>query len=132
MRNLCECIDTYVHKYTWPKLRGVAMCVCVRACEKKKTKTKKKRNLILKPFHRFCENLHHRKFPAIWYMADLKSNECITSLYSAILRIYIKGGSRIDCRGGLSIPSALARAKFYVLCPLLTSFPHTTCYTKKK
>ena len=34
--------------------------------------------------------------------------------------------------GGLSIPRALARAKFYVLRPLLTSFPHTTCYTKKK
>ena len=29
------------------------------------------------------------------------------------------GGSRIDCRGGLSIPRALARAKFYVLRPLL-------------
>ena len=28
-------------------------------------------------------------------------------------------GSRIDCRGGLSIPRALARAKFYVLRPLL-------------
>ena len=35
-RNLCECVDTYVRKYTWPKLRGVAMCVCVRACENKK------------------------------------------------------------------------------------------------
>ena len=34
--------------------------------------------------------------------------------------------------GGLSIPRALSRAKFYVLRPLLTSFPHTTCYTKKK
>ena len=45
-RNLCECVDTYVRKYTWPKLRGVAMCV--RACEKKKM-----RNLILKPFHGF-------------------------------------------------------------------------------
>ena len=29
------------------------------------------------------------------------------------------GGSRIDCRGGPSIPRALARAKFYVLRPLL-------------
>ena len=29
------------------------------------------------------------------------------------------GGSRIDCKGGLSIPRALARAKFYVLRPLL-------------
>ena len=27
MRNLCECVDMYVRKYTWPKLRGVAMCV---------------------------------------------------------------------------------------------------------
>ena len=35
-RNLCECIDTYVRKYTWPKLRGVAMCVCVRACDMNK------------------------------------------------------------------------------------------------
>ena len=26
------------------------------------------RNLILKPFHGFCENLHHRKFPAIQYV----------------------------------------------------------------
>ena len=26
------------------------------------------RNLILKPFHGFCENLHHRKFPAIRYI----------------------------------------------------------------
>ena len=43
-----------------------------------------------------------------------------------------RGGSRFDCRGGLSIQPALARAKFYVLRPLLTSFPHTTCYTKKK
>ena len=60
-RNLCECVDTYVRKYTWPKLRGVAMCMCVRACEKKM------RNLIQKPFHVFCENLHHRKFPAIRY-----------------------------------------------------------------
>ena len=34
-RNLCECVDTYVRKYTWPKLRGVAMCVCMHACEKK-------------------------------------------------------------------------------------------------
>ena len=34
--------------------------------------------------------------------------------------------------GGLSIPRALACAKFYVLRPLLTSFPHTTSYTKKK
>ena len=59
-RNLCECVDTYVRKYTWPKLRGVAMCVCVRACGKKM------RNLIIKPFHGFCENLHHRKFPAIY------------------------------------------------------------------
>ena len=42
------------------------------------------------------------------------------------------GGSRIECREVLSIPRALARAKFYVLRPLLTSFPHTTCYTKKK
>ena len=66
-RNLCECVDTYVRKYTWPILRGVAMCVCVRACGKKKRK-KKKRNLILKPFHGFCENLHHRKFPAIRYI----------------------------------------------------------------
>ena len=31
-----------------------------------------------------------------------------------------RGGSRIECRGVLSIPL------------LLTSFPHTTCYTKKK
>ena len=38
MQNLCECVDTYVRKYTWPKLRGVAMCVCVRACEKKNEK----------------------------------------------------------------------------------------------
>ena len=38
MRNLCEYVDTYVRKYTWPKLRGVAMCVCVRACEKKNAK----------------------------------------------------------------------------------------------
>ena len=38
MRNLCECIDTYVRKYTWPKLRGVAMYVCVRACGKKNAK----------------------------------------------------------------------------------------------
>ena len=44
----------------------------------------------------------------------------------------VRGGSRIDLRGGLSIPRALARAKFYVLRPLLTSFPHTTSYTKKK
>ena len=44
----------------------------------------------------------------------------------------LRGGSRIDLRGGLSIPRALARAKFYVLRPLLTSFPHTTSYTKKK
>ena len=43
-----------------------------------------------------------------------------------------RGGSRIDLRGGLSILRALARAKFYVLRPLLTSFPHTTSYTKKK
>ena len=43
-----------------------------------------------------------------------------------------RGGSRIDLRGGLSKPRALARAKFYVLRPLLTSFPHTTSYTKKK
>ena len=43
-----------------------------------------------------------------------------------------RGGSRIDLRGGLSIPRALACAKFYVLRPLLTSFPHTTSYTKKK
>ena len=44
-----------------------------------------------------------------------------------------RDGSRIDCRGGgLSIPRALARAKCHVLRPLLTSFPHTTCYTKKK
>ena len=42
------------------------------------------------------------------------------------------GGSRIECRGVLSILRALARMKFYVLSPLLTSFPHTTCYTKKK
>ena len=50
MQNLCECVDTYVRKYTWPKLRGVAMCVCVcaRACENKKMQ-----NLILKPFHGF-------------------------------------------------------------------------------
>ena len=34
--------------------------------------------------------------------------------------------------GGLSIPRTLARTKFYVLRPLLTSFLHTTCYTKKK
>ena len=60
-RNLCECVDTYVRKYTWPKLSGVAMCVCVRACEN----NKKMKNLNLKPFHGFCENLHHRKFPAI-------------------------------------------------------------------
>ena len=46
--------------------------------------------------------------------------------------IHLRGGSRIDLRGGLSIPRALARAKFYVLRPLLTSFPHTTSYTKKK
>ena len=58
---LCECVDTYIRKYTWPKLRGVAMCVCVHACEKNM------RNLILKPFHGFCKNLHHRKFPAIRY-----------------------------------------------------------------
>ena len=45
---------------------------------------------------------------------------------------YARGGSRIDLRGGLSIPRTLARAKFYVLRPLLTSFPHTTSYTKKK
>ena len=45
---------------------------------------------------------------------------------------HYRGGSRIECRGVLSIPRALARAKFYVLRPLLTSFPHTTCYTKKK
>ena len=38
MRNLCEYINMYVRKYTWPKLRGVAMCVCVRACERKKAK----------------------------------------------------------------------------------------------
>ena len=30
---------------------------------------------------------------------------------------HYRGGSRIDCRGGLSIPRALARAKFYVLRP---------------
>ena len=36
MQNLCECVDTYVRKYMWPKLSGVAMCVCVYACEKKK------------------------------------------------------------------------------------------------
>ena len=35
--------------------------VRVRACMRKKNM----RNLILKPFHGFCENLHHRKFPAI-------------------------------------------------------------------
>ena len=35
-QNLCECVDTYVRKYTWPKLRGVVMCVYVRACENKK------------------------------------------------------------------------------------------------
>ena len=35
----------------------------------------------------------------------------------------LRGGSRIDCRGGggLSTPRALALAKFYVLRPLLTS-----------
>ena len=43
-----------------------------------------------------------------------------------------RGGSRIECRGVLSIPRALARAKFYVLRPLLTSFPHTIYYRKKK
>ena len=47
-------------------------------------------------------------------------------------RMIFRGGSRIDLREGLSIPRALARAKFYVLRPLLTSFPHTTSYTKKK
>ena len=49
-----------------------------------------------------------------------------------VSQLISRGGSRIDCRGGLSIPRALARAKIYVLRPLLTSFPHTTCYTKKK
>ena len=29
--------------------------------------------------------------------------------------------------GGLNLPRALARVKFYVLRPLLTSVPHTTC-----
>ena len=49
------------------------------------------------------------------------------------LETYIfRGGSRIGLRGGLSISRASARAKFYVLRPLLTSFPHTTSYTKKK
>ena len=52
---------------------------------------------------------------------------------SSIVRQYNnRGGSRIECRGVLSIPYALARVKFYVLRPLLTSCPHTTCYTKKK
>ena len=39
---------------------------------------------------------------------------CVFSLFS--------GGSRIDCRGGPSIPRALARAKFYVLRPLFGPF----------
>ena len=51
----CGCKEVYRFPHT------VAMCVCVRACErKKKEKKKKKRNLILKPFHVFL-----RKFPAI-------------------------------------------------------------------
>ena len=51
---------------------------------------------------------------------------------SSMRKSIYRGGSRIECRGVLSILRALARAKFYVLRPLLTSFPHTTCYTKKK
>ena len=42
-------------------------------------------------------------------------------MYVCTVCIY-RGGSRIDCRGVLSIPRALSRAKFYVLRPLLTSF----------
>ena len=56
----------------------------------------------------------------------------ITSVVISQMVSLHRGGSRIDLRGGLSIPRALARAKFYVLRPLLTSFPHTTSYTKKK
>ena len=48
-----------------------------------------------------------------------------------IFRYPYRGGSRIECRGVLSIPRALARAKLCAT-PTLTSFPHTTCYTKKK
>ena len=38
-----------------------------------------------------------------------------------VIVLLCRGGSRIDCRGGggLSIPRALARVKFYVLRPLL-------------
>ena len=56
----------------------------------------------------------------------LSNSYCTNFFYYTNIRkssIYIRGGSRIDCRGGgLSIPCALALAKFYVLRPLLTSF----------
>ena len=62
MLNLCECVDTYVRKYMWPKLRGVAMCVCVRACEEKKAKFNSK------AISWFLRKFAHRKFPAIRYV----------------------------------------------------------------
>ena len=45
------------------------------------------------------------------------------------------GTSRTGADPGLTVGGlrgGLARTKFYVLRPLLTSFPHKTCYTKKK
>ena len=65
-------------------------------------------------------------------LSSIKSFKLSVIAMSLYIAIQYRGGSRIDLRGGLSIPRALARAKFYVLRPLLTSFPHTTSYTKKK
>ena len=62
----------------------------------------------------------------------LNEHEFGTGDIQMMFTSFTRGGSRIGLRGGLSISRALARAKFYVLRPLLTSFPHTTSYTKKK
>ena len=50
---------------------------------------------------------------------------CVCVSVCVYVCVYVcRGGSRIDLKGGLIIPRALVRAKFYVLRPLLTSFPH--------
>ena len=43
---------------------------------------------------------------------------CLRKVCSCVSEALSRGGSRIECRGVLSIPRALALAKFYVLRPL--------------
>ena len=60
--------------------------------------------------------------------AKFMINLCATPTFDVISAEY-RGGCRIDCRGGLKKYTARVSAReIYVLRPLLTSFPHTTCY----